>query len=241
MTADLTAARLLPVIDILGGQVVHAVRGDRQLYRPLVSRLTPSYHPVEVALAIRRLGLSDLYVADLDALEGRQPDWHAHTELKGTGVSLWVDAGIRSVDQSLAIRHVGADKVILALESLPSPRLLTDSLALLGPESLVFSLDMREGVALTLPGVWSGASPEDIAAEVIGMGIRQVILLDVANVGTGKGTGTSNLCERLHARFPKVTLITGGGINTWGDVREQVRFGAARVLVATALHEGRLP
>lgn len=241
MIADALLARLLPVIDIMGRQVVHAVKGDRHNYLPLTSRLTNSSHPGSVALAFRRLGFNDLYVADLDALQGGQPDWNTIKALKGMSFSLWVDVGIRSTERVQALRQAGVDKVILALETLPATSVLKESLTLLGPEQTVFSLDLRQGVPLTQPGVWDQATAEEIVTEVVGRGIRHVVLLDVAKVGMNQGTGTGELCRRLHARFPDITFITGGGIQTWEEVREQVQVGATRVLVATAIHEGRLP
>jgi phosphoribosylformimino-5-aminoimidazole carboxamide ribotide isomerase len=232
---------LLPVIDLLGGQVVHARRGERHLYQPLHSRLTSSCQPLEVAAAFRQLGFNSLYVADLDALAGRQPDLATYTHLAQVGFQLWLDAGIRAVEQALRVQQAGAAKVILALETLPTPALIPELLQHLGAASLVFSLDLRQGIPQKLPAVWPGFSAVEIATEVIQWGVQQLLLLDVAQVGTGQGTGTAELCWQLHQRFPDVTLITGGGIWTREDVAAQVRLGASLVLAATALHEGTLP
>ena len=66
--------RILPVIDLKGGLVVRGVAGRRQEYRPVVSRLTPSSRPIDVAGAFRdHLGLDHLYLADLDAIAGAAP------------------------------------------------------------------------------------------------------------------------------------------------------------------------
>ena len=60
--------KVIPVIDVLNGIVVHAVRGIRKEYQPLQSVLTKSVEPLEVAMAFKNIGFSDLYVADLDAI-----------------------------------------------------------------------------------------------------------------------------------------------------------------------------
>ena len=63
--------RLIPVMDLKDGLVVHAVRGERQRYQPVKSVLCPTAQPLDVALAFRdQLGLSELYIADLDAIQG---------------------------------------------------------------------------------------------------------------------------------------------------------------------------
>ena len=52
------AMRVIPVIDLKGGAAVHAVRGERERYRPLDSTLAAGSDPVEVARAVRdALGL----------------------------------------------------------------------------------------------------------------------------------------------------------------------------------------
>ena len=63
--------RVIGVIDLKDGVAVHAVRGERQSYRPVRSGLVEGADPVDVARALRdRLGLRELYVADLDAIAG---------------------------------------------------------------------------------------------------------------------------------------------------------------------------
>src|SRR5438132_1291434 len=58
--------RIIPVIDVMGGVVVRAVAGRRDQYRPLVSRLTNSTDPRDVAQALRdHTGTRHLYLADL--------------------------------------------------------------------------------------------------------------------------------------------------------------------------------
>ena len=67
--------RIVPVIDIKGGVVVHARRGKRESYAPLRSPLVQSSEPVAVARALTTLCRTRiLYVADLDALAGSPVD-----------------------------------------------------------------------------------------------------------------------------------------------------------------------
>src|SRR5262245_26017684 len=102
--------RILPVLDLLGGQVVRGVAGRRQDYRPVVSRLTPSSQPLDVARAFRdHFRLSELYLADLDAIAGREPAWPLYTALREEGFRLWLDAGVRDAasGRRLAERVVG--------------------------------------------------------------------------------------------------------------------------------------
>ena len=50
--------RVIPVIDILNGAVVHAVRGKRSEYKPIESVICKSAEPLEVAKAFKNLGFT---------------------------------------------------------------------------------------------------------------------------------------------------------------------------------------
>ena len=65
---------ILPVLDLKQGLVVHGVAGRRDEYQPIVSRLTNSARPLDVAKALREhFGFDQLYLADLDAIRGLPP------------------------------------------------------------------------------------------------------------------------------------------------------------------------
>ena len=89
--------QLIPVIDLKGGLVVAARRGDRRHYAPLQTPLCPSAAPVAVAAAL--LGLypfTTLYIADLDAIGGGPGQWGLIEQIHRNHpvVTLWVDNGL---------------------------------------------------------------------------------------------------------------------------------------------------
>ena len=104
--------RILPVLDLKGGQVVRGVAGRRKEYRPIVSRIVSSAEPLAVARAFReQFGLRELYVADLDAIAGGPPDQATLVDLLDDGFQLWVDAGVGpsgNTLKALAVMGVGA-------------------------------------------------------------------------------------------------------------------------------------
>src|SRR5258708_2730767 len=134
--------RLIPVLDLKNEQVVRGVGGRRDEYRPIVSCLTPSSRPIDVARAlVENFRPNELYVADLDAIAGAAPDWDSLAELRGLGVDLWVDAGIRDPLAALQLAKAGIAGVVLGLESINGPEVLAETLRRLGPERTIFSLD----------------------------------------------------------------------------------------------------
>jgi phosphoribosylformimino-5-aminoimidazole carboxamide ribotide isomerase len=66
------------------------------------------------------------------------------------------------------------------------------------------------------------------------------LLLDLARVGTGKGTGTMTLLKRLRAEDSDLEITVGGGVSHGAELLALEKAGADAVLVGSALHDGRL-
>ena len=233
--------RVIPVLDLKGGCVVHAVAGRREKYQPIRSVLVDSAVPLEVAAAFRHvLGLQELYVADLDAIGGSEPACGTLEALVNLGCQLMVDAGVQDQERAERLVESGVSRVVLALESLPDPAVLDRLLCAIGQDRLVFSLDLRAGEPLGPRVAWGFASGLEIAERVVCSGVRQMIVLDLAHVGTGSGPGTVPLCCQILDRHPTVELICGGGVRDVADLHRLGTTPIAGVLVATALHQGRI-
>ena len=236
--------QVLPVLDLLGGQVVRGVAGNRREYRPIQSLLCADATPLSVGRAfLHQLHLPLVYVADLDAIAGCEPAWNVYQALLDIGLKLWVDAGVGDEERAkkLAEFNTGGAElsaVIVGLESLPGPELLANLVAQWG-QKLVFSLDMKHGQPLVGGASWHGMSPEDVARQALNCGVRRFILLDLARVGRGNGVGTEHLCRWLKQQAP-VEVTTGGGVRHAADMQSLEDAGCDFALVASALHDGRL-
>jgi phosphoribosylformimino-5-aminoimidazole carboxamide ribotide isomerase len=236
---------ILPVLDLLGGQVVRGVAGRRDEYRPIASTLVPSAEPLDIARALRsRFGFTEFYVADLDAIVHGQPDWTTLQQLTEAGFSLWIDAGLsESHDGRLQdLMGLSPGGIIIGLESVAGPDALAAIVAQVGAERAVFSLDLKAGAPLGRLDAWQNGSAWEIARTAIERnGLRRMIVLDLARVGVGSGVGTEELCAKIKQTWPHVQLTAGGGVRSLEDVQRLQGFGVDRVLVASALHDGRIP
>lgn len=232
--------RIVPVLDVMNGEVVRGIGGRREEYRPIVSRLTASSRPLDVARAIQNhFGLSEFYLADLDALRGGAPHPTLYAALREQGFRLWVDAGVRELTQACQMAECGIERIIAGLETVAGPAALAAMVPVLG-ERLVFSLDLRAGEPLGDRGAWNGGDAWSIAEQAIGLGVRRLLVLDLARVGLGDGTGTLPLCSRLCAQFPDVEISAGGGVRHASDLEALRQCGVRAALVASALHDGQL-
>lgn len=234
---------VMPVLDLKNGKVVHARRGERLTYQPVESRLCDTSNPADVASAFKRLGFSEIYVADLDGIAGMPPDRTAYDRIAAAGLDLWIDAGLTTAEQAMqvdALRPAGraCAALVAGLECLRSPVELARMLQVFGPSRLVFSLDLREGRPLGGPAWPDTAWGTAMAAARVG--VRRMLVLDLAGVGAESGVRTLEFLSQLHARLPGIELAAGGGVRGVEDLRLLRAAGCQRALVATALHSGVL-
>jgi phosphoribosylformimino-5-aminoimidazole carboxamide ribotide isomerase len=231
--------KIVPVIDVLEGRVVHAVRGRRKEYQPLKSNLCASTNPVDVAAALKALGFGELYVADLDAITRGQANFSIFKNIADkTGFELMVDAGIDTLKKAESVLESHVSKVIIGTETLPSISLVAEAIRLFGNDRVVVSLDlMGERV---ISGFRLGALKDPVAflREFQEAGVSQIIVLDLARVGSGEGVNVPFLREVL--RNMKVNVYVGGGVRDIKDLVELKGVGVFGVLIATALHSGKI-
>jgi phosphoribosylformimino-5-aminoimidazole carboxamide ribotide isomerase len=230
------AVRVVGVIDLKDGTAVHAVRGERERYRPAHSVLTgDDGDAVALARAFRAaLGLDELYVADLDAICGRDGN-PALLAALAREARVMVDAGVTEPAAARALLDLGAEQVIVGTETLSGGDALDRLLAELPDGAVILSVDLRDGRVLSPDAQLAGLPALDAMRRL--PRVREAIVLDLARVGSGAGPDVALIAE-IHAAFPDLELLAGGGVRDAGDLRALHDAGAAGALVATALHGG---
>jgi phosphoribosylformimino-5-aminoimidazole carboxamide ribotide isomerase len=230
--------RVIPVLDLKGGVAVHAVRGERRRYRPVESVLSASPDPVALARAFRsRLGLAELYVADLDAItEGRSP--HPVLAALAAEARVMVDAGVSDPEDARRLLAWGVSAVVIGSETLAAANAI-EALGGTGGGRLVFSLDTREGAVISPDAALAATAPLDVLARLARAGWRETIVLDLARVGAGTGPDLA-LLDAARGRCPGLDLLVGGGVRDPDDLRALRELGVAGALIGTALHQGRI-
>lgn len=233
--------QLIPVIDLLGGQVVRGVRGDRQAYRPIVSALCKSSAPLVVGrMLCEHCASRQLYVADLDALMGGHVQVAVLRELlQGLPAvdELWVDGGFADAGAAVAlIDALGADGgrvvPVFGSESLRSRDMLAacfDRSSPIGARA-VLSLDRRDGQRLDPAGCWDAPA----------LWPQRVIVMTLERVGSGAGPDLQTLRD-VQAQAPSARLVGAGGLRSAADLALAEAAGATAWLVASALHDLQIP
>ncbi|QDV64181.1 HisA/HisF-related TIM barrel protein [Crateriforma conspicua] len=249
-TASWDLTRCVAVLDLADHHAVHAVAGHRESYRPIRLSADASNAGSVIALTDHylRLGLRQFYLADLDSLCGREPQWPTlrrilrHLAHQG-GIRCWIDLGWTGQESpeihgevSRISRQYSWVRWVMASESLANVDALQKRCPPIGTDRMVFSFDFRGGE------FWSrGPSLQQWLETVQQQSIDTAIILDVAQVGTASGgSDPMQLCRDVIGQYqtmggPAVRWISGGGVRNADDVRNFVDAGCDAVLVATAM------
>jgi len=240
------AMQVIPVIDLMNGCVVRGVAGRRSEYRPIETRMAADTTAQSIARAfIGRFGFETVYVADLDAIEGRSPNLESWSAIHGCGLKMWLDAGVGTaksysrVRELLESRNIDA-KVIIGLECWKDPDEDGWLVERARSQAVMFSLDLKNGAPLHRINQWRNRSAIEIARSAHAKGFFDMIVLDLADVGVSQGPQTLALCKQMIAELHPLRVTAGGGVRGMADLEVLADAGCDAALVASALHDGRL-
>jgi phosphoribosylformimino-5-aminoimidazole carboxamide ribotide isomerase len=224
------AIEVIPVLDLMGGAVVRARQGLRHTYAPIATQLSRTSAPLDVVAGLLTVHpFRTFYIADLDQIASRGS--HASTldalSAAFPNIVFWVDAGVRDAAEALSwlVRHEGAH-LVLGSETLKSPPVLADLAAL---DRVILSLDYRGDSFVGPRGLFD--TPH--------LWPERVIVMTLARVGSDAGPDMDRLLE-VKRRAPNVMLYAAGGLRGALDLVRLDQEGISGVLVASALHDGRL-
>ncbi|HEY5226285.1 MAG TPA: HisA/HisF-related TIM barrel protein [Methylovirgula sp.] len=225
---------IIPVIDLKGGEVVRAERGARHLYAPIRTPLSPTSHPVDVVAGF--LALHDfraIYIADLDAIEGKGDHGAAIDALEAEfpSVSFWVDPGIVDLRQARDFLKRYRSDLVLGSESLRDIQTLAAvSREVAHANRLLLSIDFRDD---TYQG------PAGLNAEV-SLWLPRLIVMTLARVGSNAGPDLDRLRAMVAKAGARHAIYAAGGVRGPEDLAALADAGVRGVLIASALHDGRL-
>ncbi|MEZ5900585.1 MAG: HisA/HisF-related TIM barrel protein [Hyphomicrobiaceae bacterium] len=222
---------VVPVIDVARGEVVRGVKGDRACYKRIVTPLTQSAEPAAVARALMGLyPFRKIYVADLDGIEGRGRNVHLVPSLSAAlGQSeIWIDAGVTSPKAARAVLAAPVTTLIVGSESVEQAGEFSD-IAAESPQRTILSLDFRGDEFMGPRRLLEDASvwPD------------RIIVMTLARVGSEEGPDLARVGEII-ARAGRRKVYAAGGVRDAADLAAVKAAGAAGVLLASALHSGRI-
>lgn len=215
--------QIIPVLDVMNGEVVQAGGGERHNYPPLQSQLTHATQPFQVVEDLLGwLDFPQIYLADLDAIEHGQLNQALYQEILQAfpRQQFWIDAGATDTG-SLGV-YANFNRVI-GSETLTPGRIEEIDTA-----RDILSLDFRGENFL---------GPTALLAETR-YWTQRMIVMSLHKVG-GLGPDLEKLSV-VRQRSPQQLIYAAGGVRDADDLAVLANNQIDGVLLATALHDGRL-
>ncbi len=223
--------RCIFVVDIFNGTVVHAVRGERKSYRPIdrYSKVVSSSDPLEV---VRTVQPKEIYIADLNRIMGSGENLGVIKKISVLSRTM-ADAGVSRLGDM--DRLPGSMVPVLGTET-ASLQLIKDAAF---KREIVVSVDLLGHKVLARDLELSALHPLDLLRSLSGIPLSAVILLELDRVGTSSGLDVEFL--KAASSASDHPLILGGGVKGVDDLQLLEEIGFRGALVATAVHNGKIP
>jgi len=211
--------QIIPVIDLMRGQVVHAKLGQRNDYKPINSKLCESCEAIDIVTALLELyPFSTLYIADIDAILGAGDNDRLieNINFNFPNLKIWLDAG----------NHQSICKVM----------------PVLGSESIVnlqSYLNFEKHHVLSLDYDKQGAIGLIDIHESTKYWSDEVICMTLNAVGSTKGADYARLGYLIKLnrdKKPPSKLYAAGGVKDIKDVQMLAAMNLSGVLLASSLH-----
>jgi len=217
-------------MDLRGGVVVRGYKGDRERYERIErhSKICTTSDPLSVVDTIKP---RRTYIADLDRILGRGSNSLIIQRI-GARTKTLIDTGIRHFDDVREAQRIG-DTAVIGTE--------TGSLDVIRAAQsmrIAVSIDIREGGAVSPDPALSG-DPLEIIERMNLYKMNELLVLNISLVGTEHGIDFDFIETAI--KVSGHPIVVAGGIKNIEDLDTLEDLGAAGVILATAIHEVKIP
>ncbi len=228
---------ILPAIDLLDGQVVRLIQGQRDQVTVY------SNDPVAMAKHWAGTGATWLHVVDLNgAFDGTYTNLPiARRIIESCGLKVELSGGIRTTETLEAALAAGASRVILGTKACEDPAFVRAAAQRHG-EKIAVAIDAKAGQVVSRGWVSSTAlTPGSLTRRLVADGVRTIICTDVSRDGMLHGPNLELIREVLDAGATQV--IVSGGVSSLEDlkrIKSLEPLGVIGAIVGKALYEGTI-
>ena len=236
------ARRVIPCLDVHGGQVTRGV----QFGRAEAGELRNVGDPVELAMRYNEHGADEMVFFDITAsAHGRASmvDIIQRTADQ-CFMPLTVGGGIRTLEDMHTMLKAGADKVSINSSAIANPDLIRAGAEKFGSQCIVVSIDAKR----VAPDRWevfshggrksTGMEATEWSQRAVSLGAGEIVLNSIDADGTRAGFDipiTRKMSETL-----TVPVVASGGAGTLEHMAEVLLDGKAdAVLAASVFHFGK--
>ena len=225
--------KVIPAIDLMGGQVVRLFKGDP------TQKTIYSDDPISIAKKWEAEGADMLHIVDLDATLSLGDNREIIKKIVSTvSIPVEVAGGLRSESLILEMAQI-ADRIVIGTLAFKEPELLQKIFSTLGKEKIVISVDHKDGYIVTHG--WqttTDLSLIDSMREFLAVGFSEFLLTNVNKDGTLQGPDLEFL--ESACQLNGANVISSGGISSVSDIVPVKEKHAWGVILGKALYDGKI-
>ena len=226
---------IFPAIDIKSGQCVRLYRGEFST----AERVAVDY--MQTALSFKAAGCEWIHMVDLDgSLAGKRVNQAIYLDVaQNSGLKVELGGGIRTMEDINYYLSKGISRVILGSVVLENPALVSQAIALYGPEKIAVGIDAKQGKVATRGWLdLSEITYIDLARRVEAQGIEYIIFTDIGRDGMLSGPNLEQLCALRDAVSCKITA--SGGVTNINDILALRDAGFYGAICGRSIYAGTL-
>ena len=228
--------RIIPAIDIIGGQCVRLNQGRYD------TKTVYSDDPLSVAKQFEEIGCEYLHLVDLD---GARAGGVVHLDIlrrivDETGLQVDFGGGVKTQKDVDRVLEAGASQITIGSLAVKEPDTFLSWLETYGADTLILGADARYGFIST--DGWEVTSDVEIGAFVNGyasQGVKYCVCTDISRDGQLSGPAFE-MYEQLLVTNPGLQLIASGGVAEIEDLDRLQEIGMEGAIIGKAIYEGKI-
>lgn len=226
--------KILPAIDLKGGQCVRLQKGDYGTAQKVAE------DAVETAKGFLAAGARLIHMVDLDgAKSGSRANYDVvRRVIDCTSAAVELGGGIRSMEDLRHVLSLGISRAVIGSAAVRNPAFVREACAVFG-DKVAVGIDARGGTVRTEG--WLHDSGEEylaFARRMVGYGVQTIIFTDIEKDGMLEGPNFEQLAALRDA--VSCTIVASGGVSTLEDVRRLKALGIDEAIAGKAVYTGAL-
>ncbi len=230
--------KVIPAIDLRGGQVVRLKQGDYAQQTVYADR------PHGLVADYAAAGAEWLHVVDLDgARHGGLENLKVIEAMAALGLRVQAGGGVRGRQDLIRLYEAGVERVVVGSVAIRDPEQVAGWLAEFGAGLLTLALDTRwmQGRWCLPSAGWTEMEArglDELAPWYADQGLQHLLCTDIDRDGMLSGFNLE-LYRHLARLVPGVQVQASGGVRSLDDIRDARNAGAGGVILGRALLERR--
>jgi len=224
---------LFPAVDILDGEAVRLLYGDRE-------KKTVYGKPLEMALKWQSEGAEFLHLVDLNgAFDYSKANFGILKEIAASvKIKTQMGGGVRTIKDVEDRLNLGITRVILGTAAYENPAFVKEC-AKEFPGRVVCGIDCKDGFVAVKGWVEKTKKTGlDLAKEIKDAGIDTVIYTDISRDGAMTGVNAEG-CKRLQDETG-LNVVASGGVNGYDDIKTLKAAELYGAILGRALYNGTI-